>query len=153
MDTNYRWHNRGNFPANCIVWSKGASGSGYGAARIGGKQVGAHRLVWESAFGPIPDGMVVCHRCDNKRCVNPAHLFLGTQAENIRDAMSKGRMPKGSQNGNARLNEWSAVGILARLLQRQPQRAVAQEFSTTQANISSIWRGLSWSHLFRQEEL
>jgi hypothetical protein len=93
-------------------WAKVAKGDGcwewtgcrhhqwrYGHFRKEGKNVQAHRFSWELAHGrPVPDGMMVCHSCDNPPCVNPAHLFLGTAKDNVRDMLSKGRGRSGARN-------------------------------------------------------
>ncbi|WP_350339401.1 HNH endonuclease signature motif containing protein [Paramicrobacterium chengjingii] len=74
----------------CLEWT-GASVGGYGNIHVNGKSTLTHRLAWELAHGPIPNGMVVCHTCDNPPCCNPEHLFIGTQADNVRDMVSKRR--------------------------------------------------------------
>lgn len=80
---------------DCWLW---LGGPGYGRLRTGGKGtplVGPHRLAWELAYGPVPDGLIVCHRCDNPRCVRPDHLFVGTHGDNARDRERKGRGRRG----------------------------------------------------------
>lgn len=80
--------------------------TGYGVVGAGGRLWQAHRLAWTYAKGPIPAGMFVLHRCDNRRCCNPLHLFLGTQKENMDDMRSKGRGPRtrGADNANAKVS-------------------------------------------------
>lgn len=94
---------------DCLVWSGACRNKGYGVIRAGGKGssiVAVHRLAYELWVGPIPDGLFVLHRCDNPPCCNPAHLFLGTHADNMRDMVAKGRgrAPAGAANPRCRLS-------------------------------------------------
>ena len=78
----------------CWLWRGAITSTGYGHMKVGEHYEKAHRIAWRFAYGVIPDGLQVCHRCDNPPCVNPDHLFLGTQVDNLRDCYRKGRMPQ-----------------------------------------------------------
>lgn len=131
----------------CLIWQAATFRSGYGAMQIGTlaqpKTVLAHRLSWELNVGPIPKGLSVLHRCDNRRCVNPAHLFLGTQADNLIDAASKGRMRRGPQHHNTKLSEAQVRAIRA-----NGERAVtlAKKMGVSDSNIRHVRAGRTWRH-------
>lgn len=128
---------------DCIEFTGYRARNGYGMkGRSNPRRVCyAHRLAYEDAFGPIPAGMDVCHRCDNRACVNPEHLFLGTRRDNMDDCARKGRQ-------NSKLTNETAVYAMARLLAGEKQQSVADAFGVTQAAISSLWLGKTWGHLF-----
>jgi HNH endonuclease len=75
----------------CVIWTGSVGGNGYGLVWKDGVKQLAHRVAYERKFGPIPDGMFVCHHCDTRRCIKPEHLFLGTQRDNMADMHAKGR--------------------------------------------------------------
>src|ERR1043166_7633701 len=95
----------------CWIWQGAKTTLGYGQVCINYKLIYAHRLVWELTVGPIPKGMNVLHRCDNPPCVNPLHLFLGTQMDNVLDCRKKGRNPSYVINSHCRKgHEYSVHG-------------------------------------------
>jgi hypothetical protein len=137
--------------SGCREWQGAKHRQGYGMLRVGVRSVLAHRVAWEEANGPIPDGLHVCHRCDNPACVNVDHLFLGTHLDNMRDRQAKGRtkLPRaeGSQCVWARLKEHdvSLIRLLTSLGVRQPK--IAALFGISQTMVSHIHRGVVWKHV------
>lgn len=85
--------------SGCWLYTGSKSHNGYGHFRIGRKTFRAHRIAWELAFGAIPEGVRVLHTCDQRACVNPEHLFLGTQLDNMADCKAKGRNARGAGHG------------------------------------------------------
>jgi len=139
-------------PDACWPWMAGRNKGGYGQIRAGGLSSGqvrvvrAHRVAWELAHGDIPDGLCVCHRCDNRPCVNPAHLFLGTHTDNIRDRHTKGRSARqpGEAHGGAKLTAAEVVAIMA---STEPMSVVAARYAVCRQTISNIRNGKNWTHL------
>ncbi len=133
----------------CWVWTAGRS-RGYGSLRTGGRTMQTHRVAWELTNGPIPGGMSVLHRCDNPPCCNPAHHFVGTQTENMRDMDAKGRrapiqVKAGAANGRAKLDDGDVAAI--RRLHATggwSQRKLAERFGVSQSLIGHVVRGLAW---------
>jgi hypothetical protein len=145
----------------CWPWG-GARSNGYGYVSWRGRVQPAHRIAWQLTAGPIPAGVYVCHHCDQPACCNPAHLFLGTQTDNMRDCAAKGRTTKGDRNpsrlyparrprgehhGNAKLTAADVLQIRHRKRQGERTRVVAQAFGVSPSHIEYIIRGLSWAHL------
>lgn len=101
----------------CWQWIGSVLKCGYGSFKLNGHTVRVHRVAWMLIYGAIPEGKLVCHRCDNGLCVNPAHLYLGTQKDNIQDMITKGRSSTvgkpqlGEANRNARLTQEQASAI------------------------------------------
>lgn len=92
------WDNTMPIPeCGCLLWTRKINPNGYGALRFKGKQVLAHRIAWELINGDVPNGNQILHRCDVKSCINPYHLFLGSQQDNMNDMKKKGRSTRGKR--------------------------------------------------------
>lgn len=130
----------------CWLW-RGTTRSGYGLLVVDHRPKGAHRLSYQEFRGAIPSGMFVCHRCDQPLCINPAHLWLGTPAENSADMATKGRVvpPRGEKNGRAKLSSGVVAKIRHRLASGETQRSVAKSLGLDPSTISDINTGRSWS--------
>lgn len=136
---------------DCWEWQAARSENGYGVMRPDGERTGptvkAHRVAWEIAHGPIPDGACVLHACDNPGCVNVLHLFLGTQADNVADMHEKGRGNVGAVNGATRLTEDDVRDIRARVAAGEPQSALCEEYGLTKGPMSAIVNRRTWRHV------
>ena len=131
--------------ADCIVWGMAAGRNGYGKAGYRGKKWEVHRLSYEAFVGPIADGMHVLHKCDNKLCINPFHLFLGTPADNMADKKSKGRQRRGEGCYNAKLTAEQVASI--RKIRRESGLSyskIGSMFGTSGCNVGQIVRGETW---------
>lgn len=153
---------------NCWNWTGALFAQGYGCIGIsGGKVVKAHRFSYEHFIGQIPEGKLVCHKCDNKKCINPGHLFLGSHHDNNLDCVRKGRHPLikkgvlpeqfrkciGSLASNAKLNEEIVKDVRKRLRNedsvnmRDVVNGIIRDYGLKRDHISSIKTNRIWRHV------
>lgn len=142
-------------PDGCMERHKNLGGSNGAYSRVlvgsratGRKYVYAHRFVWETLNQPLLPGQCVLHRCDNPKCINPEHLFVGTQADNMKDMAAKGRggAPRGAKHLSAKLTEEQAKYVLA---SSANSSALAEELGVTYQTIYALRTGITWKHLPR----
>lgn len=131
---------------DCWLW-KANKRNGYGLFSLSGTTINASRMAWMIANGPIPKGLCVCHTCDNRACVNPRHLWLGTIAENNADKAAKGRSSWGEKNPNSKLMEEDILDIRQRLTVGESQASIARYFKVSNTMISNIRTKKSWGRL------
>ena len=133
----------------CLEWNRARNACGYGLIHAG-KETLAHRIAWAIKYGPIPKGIQVLHRCDNPPCINPKHLFTGTQNDNIHDAVRKNRhwRPIGVWNVKAKLNAKTVRQIRAIWKTRKfRQWQIASRFRVALGTVTNILRGTTWKHI------
>jgi len=134
-------------PGGCWDWTGHTNYYGYGLIWDNGRAVRAHRVAFKLFNGALRSNQVVCHSCDNPKCVNPKHLFKGTRLENNRDCATKGRRPSGERHWNSKLAEKDVAEIRA---STEPQHVLAGRFGIHQSHISRLRTGtrkLWWGHL------
>lgn len=127
----------------CWPWRRSANDA-HCQFWVHGRSVGAHRMAYEYYVGSIPDGMWVLHHCDNPPCMNPAHLFLGTAADNSRDMVEKGRQCFGERNAHARLSDDDVRDVL---ISQKSSRSIAREYGVSKATIQRVRLRETWSHI------
>lgn len=138
--------NRGD-ATECWLWVAGTSDTGYGEMRVHGNVMHAHRISWELAFGPITAGLYVLHSCDTPRCVNPAHLSLGTHTQNMIECGQRGRSPFGVDNHNAKLCDAKVTEMRARYALGESQASIARRFGVCLATAHSALLRHTWKRV------
>jgi hypothetical protein len=131
-------------PDACWPWRARLDGDGYGVFSVDGESQRAHRLMYEREVGPIPAGMVVRHRCDNRPCVNPSHLLVGTPQDNNRDAVERERQARGERIASATLTEDQVREILT---SSEPNRVLADRYGVTLQGVWLIRKRINWKHV------
>ena len=145
---------------NCWIWTGAKLKSGYGQLKISKKRTIAHRVSWELVNGPIPEGLICCHKCDNPSCVNPNHLFIGTNKDNCDDRIKKGRSntalgdkcgsrtkielrPRGETHSRAKLSNKEVALIRKMKKQGHGQKFLSERFKVSTVHIWKICNNLS----------
>lgn len=137
-------------PDQCWEWKGYRNPLGYGQVGRGRRSDGlclTHVAAWETAHGPVPSGLFVCHACDNPPCCNPSHLFLGTIADNSADMVRKARHRFGSRHPNAKLDDQKVLAIRTRFDAGERPQALADEYGVSRATVRLIGNRQRWAHL------
>ncbi len=142
----------GKKPNECWEWLASVRNSGYGRIKIGDLTRSAHRVSYELHVGKIPNGICVCHHCDNKLCVRPNHLFLGTHRDNARDMVQKGKHnpARGESAGSAKLTEKQVMKIRTTFKKNNRwgmKTVLARKYGISNAQITHILQGKHWRHV------
>ena len=141
------------FSNKCWIWKGSVSQFGYGRVRIKNKaSVPAHRVMYELYKGDIENNLNVCHTCDNRLCVNPDHLWLGTDKENHSDMVEKGRRTilRGSENKKSKLKESDILKIMDMEKSGMKRIEIAKTYHVNWSTIDRIFRKETWSHIHEQ---
>ena len=139
--------------SGCWIWMASCAGMGYGQIKLPGerRQIYAHRLSYLIHKGPLPEGKQICHTCDNPKCVNPDHLFVGTSQDNHDDMKEKKRHTYRQQSKTAKITEEQARQVLGMVGLGIKQTVIAKAFGLSQVQVSRIKLGQRWKHLAEQQ--
>lgn len=127
-------------PDDCWEWQGARITAGYGQIVVFGKRIGTHRVAWESQNGPVPDGLIILHSCDNPPCCNPAHLRPGTVRENAAEASERGRLHRAERNGYGKLTVAQVAEIRARYASGEKSHVVAGDFGISPGYVRGLGR-------------
>ena len=132
-------------PSGCWLWKGSKSVAGYGRIKFDDVRWAVHRLMAHINISDVAEDSVVCHRCDNPCCVNPEHLFIGTQKQNVDDRDAKGRrnQARGERQGSSKL---SAEQVLAIRLDSRKQSVIAAEYGISRAHVGNLKANRAWKH-------
>lgn len=162
------WKRVNKQPNGCWVWTGAKDKDGYGQMYWLGEHIKPHRAFWRYCNGPIPEGLCVCHHCDNPACVNPAHLWLGTQQENTADKVRKGRnasiangnhgsithpekWARGMRNGTSKLTDFIRNELVPELWRRGwTCRRIAVKVGVSAGTVQRVLKGLGFGWLHRR---
>ena len=131
----------------CWDWVGSQNGHGYGTFMLNKKPEKAHRMAYFYTVGDIPDGLCVCHTCDNRLCVNPDHLFAATQGQNLADMKAKNRHPHGSNHWNSKLTEGDVKVIRDLVSEGMKNSVVARFFEISHTNVGHVVTRNTWPHV------
>lgn len=135
-------------PDECWNWQAGIAAKGrYGSFKLGKYNMLAHRAAYILTHGEIPEGESVLHRCDNPACVNPNHLFLGTQLENMKDRQAKNRQARGKTNGRSKVTDNDVSNIRAEARSGSNPAAIARAYGVSRDAVSDIISRKTWKHV------
>ena len=134
-------------PRGCWEWLGAVSKNGRGAIHWRGQMWIAYRVSYVLTHGEIPSGLLVCHSCDNPACVNPAHLWLGTNSDNLRDMREKGRSGTGEENTQAKLKADQVLDIRKMRTLGNSAASIARKYGVSRSTVAAICAGQRWKHI------